>query len=161
MARIRTFTWSGPHLSKHLDRLIRACVPDDDRVLLGVALPQEWGSGPLPAPFHPVGKASRWPGTRGTRATIWIAPQGDRNAIPRTLDLARSHGATDPFFWLPSRDGKQYARLATSERDGTAWATLPEEEDHREDDLLTEGFSLDRPEAPAWLEVSSSWVLPR
>ncbi|MCS6902112.1 MAG: hypothetical protein NZX77_20400 [Polyangiaceae bacterium] len=160
MARIRTFVWSGPHLLKRLDRLILACVPDDERVLLGVALRHEQGSGPLPTPFHPVGTSSRWPGTRGTRATIWITRVGERSSLPRTLELARRHGARDPFFWLPSKDGKSYARLATSEHNGTAWTTLPEEENYREGALLAEGFSLACAEAPTWLEVQTSWKIP-
>jgi hypothetical protein len=159
MAKIRTFAWSGAHLKKHLERLVRACVPDDGAVLLGVALRQERGVGPLPGPFQAAGKASRWPGSRGARGTIWIARRSDCSSVAQALDLARHHGAEDPFFWLPSRDGKQFARLATSDHDGTAWTTLPEDEDHREGALLAEGFSLDRPEAPAWLEVNAAWRL--
>lgn len=160
MAKVRTFAWSGPHLKKHLERLIHACVPDDAHAMLGLVLRQDGGApGPLPAPFHLVGKTSRWPGTRGPRATVWIARRSDCSSFISAIEQARACGAEDPFLWIPSKDHKPFARLATSEHDGTAWTTLPEAEDDREDTLLAEGFSLDRPEVPAWLEVNTAWKI--
>jgi hypothetical protein len=161
MGKIRTFAWSGPHLRKHLERLARACLPEDERMLVGLVLRHDRNlPGPLPAPFSLVGKTSRWPGTRGHRATVWVAHHHTLSPLAAALDQAHHCGAEDPFFWNPSRDGKQFARLATSEYEGVVWATLPEDDNAREPSLLAAGFTLDRAEAPGWLEVNSAWKLP-
>lgn len=75
-------------------------------MLVGLVLRQDRNlPGPLPAPFSQVGKTSRWPGTRGHRATVWVARHGALAPLSAALEEAHRCGAEDPFFWIPSLGG--------------------------------------------------------